>query len=90
MERTERMDCHRAIVRAAMQADDFELVGEFNRSENEEYGYYVFWNDSSERIMLCELNEDDGSIEYGEMEDFVADKHVFLKEITEAIDTING
>jgi len=81
-------DVHRAVVRAVMKADGFELVGEFGRVAGEEYGHYVYWNDDSETIMVCSLDEQHGDIEVGKMEDF--DGHEHLKEIIAAIDPTRG
>ncbi len=85
MKRQALLHIPRTVVRAAMTAERFEMVGSFGRVSDEEYGNYVFWNDADEIIMLCWLNEDDGGIEIGTMEDFCADQHPDLPQITEAI-----
>ena len=83
--KTKRLsDVHRAIVRAAMKAEGFSLVGEFNRADGEEYGHYVYWNDDSETIMVCSLDEERGDIEVGTMEDFSGHEH--LAAIVEVVD----
>jgi hypothetical protein len=75
------------IAKAAMKSEGFVLVGEFERDEEEDYGYYVYWHENTETIMLIHLEDDDiGRIECGEILDFIADRHNKLKEITEAID----
>ncbi len=83
--KTQRLnDVHRAIVRAAMKAEGFKLAGEFDRVEGEEYGSYVYWNDDSETIMVCSLDEQHGDIEIGRIEEFSDIGR--LKEIVAAID----
>ncbi len=66
---------HRGVVRAAMNADGWKFVGEFNRYP-EENGSYVFVssdfdpNDLYSEIMVCTLYEDYGDIEIGAVHEF--------------------
>jgi hypothetical protein len=82
MRHIERMDCHRAIVRAAMKAEGFEFIGVFNDVDDEEYGDYLYkCEDDDSLLMLCNLNEDSGGIETGSLEDFTHDNHEYLEHI---------
>ena len=58
----------KAIVRAAMMAEDLELIGEFDRVDDEEYGLFVYaLNDD---VIIFHLGEDEGEIyelEYGKV-----------------------
>lgn len=89
------LNIHRSIVRAAMAADGWKLIGEFHRCKNEEYGKYVYVlseefdaDDPRSEIMICDLNEDDGCIDVLTLDDIADnDEHEHITLIHQIIDS---
>jgi len=89
----ERMyNIHRSIVRATTTADGWELRGEFNRVEGEEYGSYIYVEphnfdpqDSNSLVLVCSLDEDFGDIEIGPLAEFLDQGYPEREEIRQAL-----
>lgn len=89
------LNVHRAIVRSAMDAEGWEIVGEFERAQDEEYGKYVLFHeddvieDERAKFLVCSLDEDFGDIYYLSIEDALSHPE-FGDEIKRIMDELHA